>query len=42
MSTVAVRTDELIAGVPTLTATVQRVVREADGHLHLLVHLRRR
>ena len=30
MSTVAVRTDELIAGVPTLTATVQRVVREAE------------
>lgn len=30
MSTVAVRTDELIAGVPTLTATVQRVQREAE------------
>lgn len=30
MSTVAVRTDELIAGVPTLTATVQRVVLEAE------------
>lgn len=30
MSTTAVRTDELIAGVPTLTATVQRVVPSAE------------
>jgi NAD(P)H-flavin reductase len=30
MSSAAVRTDELIAGVPTLPATVRRVVREAE------------